>query len=108
MRVGDHPTDREAKEAAKEITDADTLLPGELHAAVSDYLEDARTWHEVYEELFLFKQQVLATLLKQRETVQELGQHEVQNDEILLTREADRLARRLEFWQGEVERRSRA
>ena len=105
--MSDHPTEREAKEAAKEITDADTLLPGELHATDSDYLEDARVWHEVYEELFLFKQQVLATLLRQRETVQELGQHEVQNDEILLTREADRLARRLEFWQGEIRRRSK-
>ena len=104
--MSEHPPDHEARQASEEITNADTLLPGEAGDVESESLEDARTWREVYEELFLFKQQMLATLLKQRETVQDLGQHEVVNDEVLLTREADRLARRLEFWQREVRRRS--
>ena len=104
--MGDHPTEEDAEQAAREVTDPDTLLPGEERDLRSDFVEDARTWHGVYEELFLFKQQLLATLLEQRGSVQERGQHEVQNDEILLTREAERLARRLEFWQQEVRRRS--
>lgn len=39
-------------------------------------------------------------------TIRQEGRHEVQNDEILLTRKTDRLSRRLEFWQNEVVRRT--
>ena len=104
--VREHPSEREAKEAAKEVADADSLLPGEQDALRSPFLDDAETWHEVYEELFLFKQKLLATLVEQRDSIRQEGRHEVQNDEILLTRETDRLSRRLEFWQNEVVRRT--
>ncbi len=102
----DKPSDEEAERAAEEVTSQDALLPGERTAVESSYLDDAVVWLHTYEELFAFKQALLATLLEQRRRVQAQGLHEVQNDEILLTREADRLSRRLEFWQKEIGRRA--
>ena len=107
LEVGEHPGEAEAKEAAKEVTEADSLLPGEQNALHSPFWDDAKTWYDVYEELFRVKQDLLATLVEQRDTVRQEGRHEVQNDKILLTREADRLSRRLEFWQEEVRKRTR-
>lgn len=106
MTRENEPAAEDAMQAAREVTDPDTLLPGEERAIRTDHLDDARVWLATYEELFAFKQRLLGTLLAQRDTVQAEGLHEVQNDEILLTREADRLARRLEFWQSEFARRS--
>ena len=100
--MGDPPSEEEAQKAAEEVIDADTLLPGEPSAIESRFVEDAESWREVYQELFLFKQQLLSTLLEQRDKVQGRGRHEVQNGGIVLTRQADRLARRLEFWQREA------
>ena len=105
--VREHPSEREAKEAAKEVAEADSLLPGEQNALHSAFREDAQTWYDVYEELFRFKQHLQATLVEQRDNVRQEGLHEVQNDKILLAREADRLSRRLEFWQEEIRKRTR-
>lgn len=101
------PTEDEAEAAAQEVIAADALLPGEQNGIRSTFWEDAQMWLEVYEELFKYKQDLLATLVEQRDRIRTEGQHEIQNDEILLTREADRLSRRLEFWQTETRRRPR-
>jgi hypothetical protein len=94
------------QEAAEETTDLGTLLPGEDNAITSSYADDAQLWLRTYEELFEFKQALLATLREQSNRVGREGMREVQNDEILLTREADRLSSRLLFWRREVGRRS--
>ncbi len=93
---------RTPEEGGEEIVSLDALLPGEAEAARSGELEDSVHWYRVYEELFAFKQSLLATLEDQRGRVERDGVHEVQNDEILLTREADRLSRRLEYWRLQV------
>jgi hypothetical protein len=94
------------QQAAAETTDPETLLPGEETAIGSKYLDDALLWLRTYEELFEFKQALLTSLLEQRKRVGKEGLREVQNDEILLTREADRLSARLLYWRREAERRS--
>ncbi len=101
-------SDPVAELAARQAASADRLLPGEEAALSSGYVDDARSWAETYAELFAFKQSLLATLSEQRDNVRRQGLDEVQNDEILLTREADRLGRRLEYWQRELERRAEA
>jgi hypothetical protein len=105
--VPEHPSEDEAKEAAKDLTEADSLLPGEQDALHSRFWDDAKIWYDVYEELSHFKHHLLAALVEQRNGVRQEGRHEVQNDKILLTREADRLSRRLEFWQEELRKRTR-
>ena len=96
---------RTPEEAADEIVSLDTLLPGEAEAIQSRRLDDSVHWYRVYEELFAFKQSVLAILEDQRSRVRTDGVHEIQNDEILLTREAERLSRRLEYWTSQVRAR---
>jgi hypothetical protein len=106
MNSPEHPSAEEAEEAAREIGSSDRLLPGEKESEASAHLEDAVHWMRVYEELFGFKQNLLAVLVEQRDSVDPDGLDEVENDEIVLTREADRLSSRLEFWRGEVAKRS--
>ena len=105
MNGQEHPRAAEAEEAAREVTSSDRLLPGEEESIHSDHAEDALHWLTVYEELFGFKQNLLATLVEQRDAVEADGLDEVENDEILLTREADRLSARLQFWRKELARR---
>lgn len=109
MHNHEHPSAEAAEEAAREVGSLDRLLPGENASMDSPHLDDAVHWRTVYEELFAFKQNLLAVLVEQRNTVDPDGQDEVENDEIVLTREADRLSQRLEYWRREVAmRRSRA
>jgi hypothetical protein len=83
----------------------DRLLPGEATSIHSGNATDARVWVRVYAELSGFKDVLLAQVDEQRRAVEHPGQPEVENDKRLLEREADRLRRRLEFWQDELERR---
>ncbi len=85
----------------------DTLLPGEATSIGSDRLDDARHWVAVYSELCGFKQGLLATVADQAGSVSAEGKAEVDRDSRMLTQEAERLSRRLEFWQGEVSRLSK-
>lgn len=105
MANDQHPSSDEAQEAARKAAAADRLLPQEEAGLRSGLLEDAVHWMTVYEELFAFKQNLLATLVQQRDGVDRDGLDEVENDEIILTREAERLARRLEFWRQETANR---
>lgn len=102
MSGDEHPTADEAEQAAREVGKSDRLLPGEDLSMESTHLDDAVHWLAVYEELFGFKQNLLAVLVEQRDTVDPDGQDEVENDEIVLTREADRLSARLEYWRRQV------
>ena len=94
--------DKQIERAANALGQEDRLLPLEDEAVRSNHLDDAQHWLSVYEELFGFKQGLLATLREQRDKVHKHGMREIENDEIILTREADRLARRLQFWRLEV------
>ena len=105
MDFAQHPSADEAEEAARQAASSDRLMPGEAEAIESGREDDARHWLTVYEELFGFKQNLLSALVEQRDRIHADGMAEVENDEILLTREADRLSRRLEFWRRELAQR---
>jgi len=92
-------------EAAEEVSRQDRLLPGERSAMRSDDIRDAEVWMRVYAELAGFKHALLAQIADQRTAVESRGQAEVDNDTELLEREAERLRRRLRFWESELARR---
>jgi len=81
----------------------DKLLPGESSSLHSAHLEDVTHWLKVYTELCNFKEKLLRDIVKQREKVSDAGRIEVESDEVMLQREADRLMRRLRFWQNRLE-----
>ncbi len=83
---------------------ADQLLPGEAASVGSGRRDDAVHWLRVYEELCGFKQKLLAVLGEQASSVERDGWAEVDRDATMFRREADRLARRVEFWRGEAKR----
>ena len=88
---------------AQEDVGYEKLLPGEASAVHSGDIEDVTHWLKVYTELCNFKEKLLSDVSKQREKVSGVGRLEVENDEILLQREADRLMRRLRFWKNRLE-----
>ena|SRR5689334_14710464 len=92
-------------EAAREVSREDRLLPGERSAMRSNDTRDAKIWMRVYAELAGFKHALLAQIADQRRAVESRGQAEVDNDTELLEREAERLRRRLRFWESELARR---
>ena len=60
--------------------------------------QNAEHWLAVYDELCAFKDHLLAEVRQQREGVRDAGQSELESDERLIQREADRLHRRREYW----------
>ena len=84
--------------------DGDQLLPGEASSVGSGRRDDAEHWLSVYEELYGFKQKLIAVLGQQVGSVERDGRPEVDRDATMFRREADRLARRVEFWKGEAKR----
>jgi hypothetical protein len=85
-----------------QASQGDKLLPGEAAAITSGDRRDAEHWVKVYSELFGFKTALMRELAAQRGRVDPDGQTEVQADEQIFKREADRLERRLLFWQDRV------
>ena len=85
----------------------DKLLPGEEVAMKSGSRDVALHWVDVYAELSGFKAGLMDELVKQRLRVERDGQSEVESDKVMFKREADRLARRLRFWESEVSRLDR-
>jgi hypothetical protein len=77
---------------------SDRLLPGEQTSMSSGNLEDVKHWVTVYAELVDFKDSLLEEVEGQQARVSDEGQTELENDRRLLQAEADRLKRRLEFW----------
>ena len=81
----------------------DKLLPGEATSVHSGDVDDVTHWLKVYAELCHFKEKLLRDIAAQREKVSDVGRVEVDNDEAMLQREADRLLRRLRFWQNRLD-----
>jgi hypothetical protein len=88
----------EAREAAKNASDPDRLLPGE--DPESTQLDDAEHWIKVYRELLEYKHRLLeVTEEALSELADEPARREVaQTDRAVITAERERLARRLRFW----------
>lgn len=78
------------------------LLPGERQSLSSGNLEDIRLWAAVYGELYGFKEKLLQEVADQRDRIESPGKPELDNDRVLLEREAERLKRRLQFWEEKL------
>ena len=89
--------------AGEDAADPDRLLPGEDPSSV--YLDDARKWVEVYDELLRFKNRLLSVA---QETLGDLHdkparKEVVETDKIVLETEVDRFRKRLDFWKRRLE-----
>ena len=80
----------------------DRLLPGEGTSTDSADPRDIRHWVAVYHELYSFKEKLLKEVDEQLKCVTPPGAFELENDRNLLTKEASRLRRRLEFWESRL------
>lgn len=87
----------EVIQAAQAAADADRLLDGEDPGTAS--VDDARHWLRVYEDLVVFKREVLQVTEDHLARMDGAAVREVeQTDLVVLRREAERLQRRLDFW----------
>ncbi|HLB75646.1 MAG TPA: hypothetical protein VJO72_01285 [Candidatus Dormibacteraeota bacterium] len=81
-----------AEPAAAGVRLLDGESPGTADAA------DASHWHQVYAELVRFTEEALALSRDSQATLVPEGAWELDNDLQLITRQLDRLRKRLEFW----------
>ena len=91
-----------------EHPEKDRLLADEEKTVDSDSLEDLRRWVATYQQLYEFKEHLLAEIADQKRRVGDKGRAELDNDLELMEREHERIGRRLQYWEAELERRSRS
>lgn len=78
--------------------DPSRLLRGE--DPDTEYADDARHWIAVYHELLGFKHEMLRTIEDQVPEISESAREEVLGTDVpLMQAEAERFARRIEFWE---------
>ena len=78
------------------------LLPGEATSTNSGDVRDVRQWVAIYHELYSFKEKLLNEVDEQLKCVTPPGAFELENDRKLLSNEASRLRRRLDFWESRL------
>lgn len=82
--------------------DPNRLLHGENPE--THYPDDARHWLRVYRELLGFKQDMLRQLRERADAMSEGARSEVEGTDIpLMTAEAGRFQRRIQFWEGRLQ-----
>jgi hypothetical protein len=86
----------------------DRLLPDEAKAVSAGSADDLRRWVGTYQELLRFKEHLLEEIADQKRRIGEPGAAELDHDRELVERERDRIGRRLRYWEGELEKRSRS
>jgi hypothetical protein len=92
------PTADEAADAALDAVEPERLLPGEDQDSV--HLDDAEHWASVYSELLDFKRSLLKVAEDRLASMRDAARTEVEETDLkVLQAEAQRLARRFEFWQ---------
>jgi hypothetical protein len=96
------PDAEETQEAALDAVQPDRLLPGEDEATT--HLDDAGHWLKVYTELYDFKRSLLNVAEARVVTMEGAARTEVEETDLLiLIAEAERLERRLRFWDSRYE-----
>jgi hypothetical protein len=101
--IGDekHPAE-EAAELAAEQADPDRLMDGEDPS--SAHADDASHWLGVYQELYAFKQDLLAKLrTRLGEMSSGVAKEEALADARLLELELERFQRRADFWRRRLQ-----
>ncbi len=95
------PPPREARKAALDAVEPERLLEGEDENTA--YLDDAMHWAKVYLELLDFKRDLLSVAEERMEEMHDDAGSEVEETDLkVLTAEAARFERRLEFWQERI------
>jgi hypothetical protein len=95
--TGEAPDASQAANAALEAIEPDRLLPGEDEDSV--HLDDALHWTKVYSELLDFKHSLLTVAEDRITSMHDAARTEVEETDLkILQAEAQRLARRQEFW----------
>ena len=91
------PTADEAADAALDAVEPERLLPGEDQDSV--HLDDAEHWASVYSELLDFKRSLLKVAEDRLASMRDAARTEIEETDLkVLQAEAQRLARRFEFW----------
>ena len=96
---GEGRTPEEIEAAAQKAGDPDRLMKGE--DPETSFLEDARHWRDVYQELLNFKHDLIELTENRVEDLSETAADEiVETDASILDAERHRLEHRYEFWQA--------
>ena len=99
--AGAESDDGEAVDAALDAVEPERLLGGERED--TPYLDDAEHWVRVYAELLDFKRALLALAHERVESMHDTAASEVEETDLKILRaEAERFARRLDFWGDRV------
>lgn len=89
-------------DAALDAVEPERLLGGERED--TPYLDDAEHWVSVYAELLDFKRALLTVAHERVEAMRDAAAAEVEGTDLKILRaEAERFARRLDFWQERVQ-----
>jgi hypothetical protein len=97
----DPPPPREARKAALDAVEPERLLEGEDENTA--YLDDALHWAKVYVELLDFKRGLLSVAEERMAVMHDDAGLEVEETDLkVLSAEAARFERRLEFWQERI------
>jgi hypothetical protein len=97
------PRPDQALDAALDSADPDRLLPNEDPR--STLPEDVRHWVLVYRQLVAFKERMLEETYQAMKNIQPDARTEVsRTDAVVLKAEAERLRRRLEFWEQRLQK----
>lgn len=91
---------RALEEALQHARDPDRLLHGEDPA--TNYLDDARTWENVYAELSEFKRRMLSSVEETSSQATPQAREELRSDATILGAELERLVHRHSYWRRRV------
>jgi hypothetical protein len=95
------PDPADAADAALDAVEPDRLLPGEDESSL--HPDDARHWAKVYTELVEFKRSLLTVTEVRLVTMEGPARAEVEETDLkILLSEAERLERRLHYWEARV------
>jgi hypothetical protein len=93
------PDPDDAADAALDAVEPDRLLPGEDESSV--HPDDALHWKKVYAELLEFKRSLLTVTEVRLITMEGAARAEVEETDLkVLLAEAERLERRLHYWEA--------
>jgi hypothetical protein len=90
------------EEAAADAVDKDRLLEGEDPS--SQYRDDAEHWTRVYAELLEYKRQIMGVTRQAIDEMDKRAAQEIEGTDLqVIATEAQRFARRLEFWRQRLD-----
>jgi DNA-binding winged helix-turn-helix (wHTH) protein len=99
LRVAD--AKRDLVDATARVSDQSGRLVGEDFPDATN--EDAAHWIAVYSELLSFKDELLEVTARRQLSLSEDARGEAKADEVVIAAQADKYARRLNEWMGQID-----